>query len=34
VVAGLYGAATVGRRIAYVQALPAMLALVAVLAGV
>lgn len=34
VVAGLYGAATVGRRIAYVQSLPAALALVAVMAGV
>jgi putative membrane protein len=31
VVAGLYGAATVGRRIIYVQAAPALLALVAVL---
>lgn len=34
VVAGLYGAATAGRRIVYVQALPAALALVAVLSGV
>lgn len=34
IVAGLYGAATVGRRIVYVQALPALLALVAVLSGV
>jgi putative membrane protein len=34
VVAGLYGAATVGRRIVYVQALPAVLALIAVMAGV
>ena len=34
VVAGLYGAATAGRRILYVQAVPAALALVAVLAGV
>lgn len=34
VVAGLYGAATAGRRIVYVQAAPAALALVAVLAGV
>lgn len=33
-VAGLYGAATVGRRIVYVQALPAVLALIAVMAGV
>lgn len=33
VVAGLYGAVTVGRRIIYVQALPAALALVAVLSG-
>ncbi|MBN8630202.1 MAG: DUF1304 domain-containing protein [Rhodobacterales bacterium] len=32
-VAGLYGAATVGRRILYVQALPAILALIAILAG-
>ena len=31
VVAGLYGAATVSRRILFVQALPAVLALVAVL---
>jgi putative membrane protein len=30
VVAGLYGAATAGRRILYVQALPAVLALIAV----
>ena len=34
VVAGLYGAATVGRRIAYVQAMPAVLALAAVMAGI
>lgn len=34
VVAGLYGAATVGRRILYVQAVPAGLGLLAVLAGV
>ena len=34
VVAGLYGAATVGRRIAYVQALPAVLALIAVMTGI
>jgi putative membrane protein len=34
VVAGLYGAATAGRRILYVQALPAVLALIAVLFGV
>lgn len=33
IVAGLYGAATAGRRILYVQALPAMLALAAVLSG-
>jgi putative membrane protein len=33
VVAGLYGAATVGRRILVVQALPAALALVAVVAA-
>lgn len=33
VVAGLYGAATAGRRILYVQALPAALALAAVLFG-
>jgi putative membrane protein len=33
-VAGLYGAATASRRILYVQALPAVLALGAVLAGV
>lgn len=33
VVAGLYGAATAGRSILYVQALPAALALIAVLAG-
>ena len=32
--AGLYGAATVGRRIVYVQALPAVLALIAVMSGV
>jgi putative membrane protein len=32
-VAGLYGAATVNRRILFVQALPAILALVAVLAA-
>jgi putative membrane protein len=31
VVAGLYGAATVSRRILFVQAVPAVLALVAVL---
>ncbi|MES2914834.1 MAG: DUF1304 domain-containing protein [Pseudomonadota bacterium] len=34
VVAGLYGAATASRRILYVQAAPALLALIAVLAGV
>jgi putative membrane protein len=34
IVAGLYGAATVGRRIVYVQAAPAALALVAVMVGV
>lgn len=34
IVAGLYGAATVGRRIVYVQAAPAVLALFAVLAGI
>lgn len=34
VVAGLYGAATVGRRIVYVQALPAALALIAVMSGI
>lgn len=34
IVAGLYGAVTVGRRIIYVQAAPAGLALVAVLLGV
>jgi putative membrane protein len=34
IVAGLYGAATASRRILYVQALPAVLALGAVLAGV
>lgn len=34
VVAGLYGAATAARRILYVQAAPALLALIAVLAGV
>ena len=33
VVAGLYGAATVNRRILFVQAVPAILALVAVLAA-
>jgi putative membrane protein len=33
IVAGLYGAATVSRRILVVQALPALLALVAVLAA-
>lgn len=33
VVAGLFGAATVGRKIFYVQALPAGLALAALLAG-
>jgi putative membrane protein len=34
IVAGLYGAATASRRIVFVQALPAALALAAVLAGV
>lgn len=34
VVAGLYGAATVGRRILYVQAAPAALGLFAVLVGI
>ena len=34
VVAGLYGAATAARRILYVQAAPAILALIALLAGV
>ena len=34
VVAGLYGAATAARRILYLQAVPALLALVAVLVGV
>lgn len=34
IVAGLYGAATASRRILYVQAVPAVLALVAVLFGV
>jgi putative membrane protein len=34
IVAGLYGAATVGRRILYVQAVPAALALAAVLIGI
>ena len=33
-VAGLYGAATASRRILYVQALPAALALVALFAGI
>lgn len=33
IVAGLYGAATVGRKILFVQALPAALALAALLAG-
>lgn len=33
VVAGLYGAATAGRRIVYVQAAPAALALIAVILG-
>lgn len=33
IVAGLYGAATVGRKILFVQALPAVLALAALLAG-
>ena len=34
IVAGLYGAATASRRILYIQAAPAVLALVAVLFGV
>ena len=34
IVAGLYGAATSSRRILYVQAVPAVLALVAVLFGI
>jgi putative membrane protein len=34
VVAGLYGAATAARRILYVQAAPAILALIALVAGV
>ncbi|MDP3195767.1 DUF1304 domain-containing protein [Tabrizicola sp.] len=34
IVAGLYGAATAGRRILYIQAAPAVLALVAVLVGI
>ena len=34
IVAGLYGAATASRRILYIQAVPAVLALVAVLFGV
>ena len=34
IVAGVYGAATVSRRILYVQAVPAALALAALLAGV
>jgi putative membrane protein len=33
IIAGLYGAATASRKILYVQALPAALALVALLAG-
>lgn len=33
VVAGLYGAATAARRVLYVQAAPAILALIAVIAG-
>ena len=33
VIAGLFGAATVSRRILYVQALPAVAALIALLAG-
>ena len=33
IVAGLYGAATAGRKILYVQALPAALALLALFAG-
>ena len=33
-VAGLYGAATASRRILFIQALPALLALLAVLAGI
>jgi len=32
--AGLYGAATANRRILYIQALPALVALVALLAGI
>jgi putative membrane protein len=34
IIAGLYGAATASRKILYVQALPAALALVALLAGI
>jgi putative membrane protein len=34
IVAGIFGAATVSRRILYVQAVPAALALTALLAGV
>ena len=34
IVAGLYGAATASRRILYIQAVPAVLALIAVLFGV
>lgn len=34
IVAGVYGAATVSRRILFVQAVPAALALIALLAGV
>ena len=34
VVAGLYGAATVGRKILFIQSVPAALALAAVLAGI
>jgi putative membrane protein len=34
IVAGLYGAATAGRGIVYVQAAPAILALAAVIAGI
>ncbi|MGA0542813.1 DUF1304 domain-containing protein [Neotabrizicola sp. VNH66] len=34
IVAGLYGAATVSRRVLFVQALPAALALAALLAGI
>jgi putative membrane protein len=34
IVAGLYGAATVGRKILFIQALPAALALATVLTGV